>query len=110
MKKSELRQIIKEEIQSVELKNKFNKFINDNYEAFLDTIGKEYEEVFSRRLFDAFEAYKEKFGEKHPLEFEFHNKTNLNESQIGQNYEYFYNRISKGVDTIKKMLKDKGYV
>lgn len=112
MKKSELRQIIKEEIQNVELENKFNKFINDNYNAFLDTIGKEYEEVFSRRLFDVFKLYKEKFGKKHPLEFEFFNKTNLNESQklnIQQEMKNLMGDILESNKKVKQLMKQKGY-
>jgi len=107
MKKSELKKLIKEAV-NIELKQKYNDIINQNYEAFLDTIGKEYEEVFSRRLFNLFEKYKKQFGEKHPLEFEWNKKSSLNESK--KTLKQVTEEISFGVNKIKQMLKDKGYV
>lgn len=35
---------------------------------------------------------------------------NLSESKHEKNYEYFYNRISKGVDKFKQMLRDSGHI
>jgi hypothetical protein len=68
MKKSELRQIIKEEIQNILLEQQVKDFVS-------------------------------KYG-----------KVKISESQNEKNYEYFYNRISKGVDKFKQMLRDSGHI
>lgn len=68
MKKSELRQIIKEEIQNTLLEQQVKDFVS-------------------------------KYG-----------KVKISESQKEKNYEYFYNRISNGVDKIKQMLRDNGHI
>lgn len=114
MKKLELRQLIKEEIQN-ELKDKFNKAINSTYENFILSIGAEYEEIFSRKLFNLFEKYKEQFGKKHPLEFEWGKKSSLNELSESQklNTQQEMNQLLEDgkirLKKIQQSMKSKGY-
>ena len=61
------------------LKEKYNQAIDKEYQNFIDTQGGEYEEVFSRRLFNLFNSYEKKFGEKHSLEHTLNNTKHLNE-------------------------------
>ena len=119
MKKSELRQIIKEEIDKAfggnlqNTKTKALKYIEillnkakvGNDWGLIDDL------ITQKKKIINFQSEKEindiinwlEGEESKPLD-------KINESQNEKNYEYFYNRISKGVDKIKQMLKENGHI
>lgn len=54
--------------QKEDTESKYNELIDRYYKVYKETIGKEYEEYFSRKLFNLFDSYEKKFGKKHPLD------------------------------------------
>lgn len=118
MKKSELRQLIKEEINKVikesDLSLAKSKALKDiellkikakNDWGLLDDIKTQSEKIKSSTSIEQINKILNwlKGGDSESLD-------KISESQNEKNYEYFYNRISKGVDKFKQMLRDNGHI
>jgi ribosomal protein S20 len=67
MKKSELKEIIREYILEIKNKPDFEEELKKAYQAYLDTKGKELEEYFSNQVVKLLDLYKSKTGKDHPL-------------------------------------------
>lgn len=128
MKKSELKQIIKEELNKV-LNQKWQVIFYDDYtetpvkqlfdskqeaEKWADGLEYDYQDIVINDRGD--DEWKTFYKFHNPEDKETYNEyevkpvENISESQNEKNYEYFYNRISKGVDEFKQMLRDNGHI
>ena len=87
-----------------DLKQRYDYEIKRYHRYYLDTIGKEQEEYFSNKLFDLFNSYEKKIGEKHPLENAINHEAELRRSEVGAKQEKtkeFLNKLGVNESNMK---------